>query len=827
MFQQATVLHDIRYGFRTLLKSPGFALTAIASLALGIGANTAVFTLVNGVLLNPLPLKDTATLAAVYTSDSKPTARASTLLPVSYLNFKDFEEKSQAFAGLAAFSSPMPFGFTKQAAAAPERVFGELVTHNYFNVLGLRPVRGRFFLPEENRTPGTHAVAVIGYGMWQRRFGGAADVIGQTVRLNSVVFIVIGVAPENFKGVNAVFGPDLWIPSMMAERALPIGMRNWLRERGVPAFRVAGRLRTGVTRAGAEANFKTIAAALEREFPEANKGHSIAVRPITEAAFSPGTREPALFGSAVLMIIVGLVLLIACSNVANLLLARAAGRQQEMAVRAALGASRVRIVRQLLVENLLLALIAGACSLGVAYEAVQFLKSFRPAQVAQNLANPELDPTVLAFALAVSVVTALVFGTVPALVASRPDVAEALKEEARAAGRSRRRSVFSSALLVLQVAFSLVSLATAALFLHSIQSAYRIDPGFETKNLALLVLNPGQAGYDQTRSEEFYREVRERTSAVPGIKSMSLASNLPLWGRLSQSILIEGQEQRDRSNPIMIFANTVDVNYFPTFGIGLIQGREFTEADREGAAPVAIVNEAMARRYWPGQDVTGRRLRFSGESFYREIVGVVKNANYQSLGEPPQPCAYIPMRQSFSNAMILYVRTQSDPASVLSAVQGELRRIDSQVPIEDVRTIRTVIDQALWGAKLGAGLLSAFGFLSLGLASIGLYGVMAYTVSRRRREIGVRMALGADRPAVLGLVVRQGMRIVGIGLAIGLAANLLAARALSRLLYGVSPIDPISLASASLILALVALLACYLPARSASRIDPLVALREA
>jgi predicted permease len=818
---------DLRYALRTLRKSPAFTLTAILSLALGIGANTTIFTVVNGIFMNPLPIENASELISVHALDATPGARSSNLLPMSYLNLKDFRDKNQVFRDLAGFSSPMAFGLSRGSAAVPERAFGEFVTGNYFEVLGIRPVLGRFFLPEEDSTPGTHPVVVVGNGIWQLRFGGALNLVGQTLRINNLVFTVIGIAPPGFKGVNAVFGPDLWIPTMMADQVFPSESRSMLRDRSNLVFRVAGRLKPGISRVKAEANMKTVASALEREYPESNQGRGVALRPIVEAAFTPGTREPAIFGGAVLMAIVGLVLLIACSNVANLLLARSAGRQQEVAVRLALGASRARLIRQLLTESVVLALASGIAGIVIAREGIVLLNSFRPPEVTRNLAEAQLHPAVFVFALLISVATGLIFGIVPAFESTRPDISETLKQETRSVGRSRGPISFGNTLLVGQVAFSLVALITAGLCLRSIQHAYTIDPGFETRKLALIITNPGQAGYNQSRSEQFYREARQRASSVPGIVSISWASNLPFWARPSRSIVIEGEQRRAKANPVMTIVNTVDLNYFATLGIPMTQGRDFNAYDQDGSLPVAIVNDTMAARFWPNQDPIGKRFQFTGDTFFRQIVGVVKTANYQSLGEAPQICVYVPLRQNFAAWMLLYARTEADPSTVLSALQRELRGIDPQVPIDDVRTARKVIDQALWGAKLGVGLLSIFGFLALGLASIGLYGMMAYSVNRRRREIGLRMALGAAESGVMGLILRQGMQLVGVGVAIGIAASLLLGRALSTLLFGVSPLDPVSLGTASLVLILVAFAACYLPARRASRVDPVVALRDA
>ncbi len=822
----ADVWRDLRYGGRALRKSPGFTAVVVLTMALGIGANATVFTLINALFLNPLRLENSSELVAVYTTDARNRA-AGSLLPTSYLNLEDLRQRNQVLSGLAGYSAPVALGFSN-GATAPERVFAELATGNYFETLGVQPAIGRFFLPEEDRTPGSHPVAVLSYGAWQRRFGGARDVLGRTMRLNSVVFTIIGVAPEGFNGVNAIFGPDLWIPSMMAEQILPVEGREWLRDRGVPAFRGAGRLKRGVTMAQAEANLKTVAGALAMEYPEADKGRSVAVRPLAEATFYGDARRSALFGSAVLMAIVGVVLLIACSNVANLLLARAAGRRQEMAVRLALGAGRRRLIRQLLTESVLLGLLSGAAGLALAYKGCGVLWSLLRAAspAAQNLIEPRLDGNVFLFALVVSVATGLIFGLAPAIDSSRVDIVERLKEETRSAGRSRRRIRLGKALLVGQVALSLVSLTTAGLFLRSIERAYRIDPGFETKRLAVLLISPGQAGLDQQHSEQYYRDVRARISGIPGVRSVSWAANLPLFGHSYRSVEIEGEEAREKSNARMAFVNTVDVDYFATAGIPILRGRDFTTSDRAEAVPVAVINETMAAKYWPEEDALGKRFQLSGDKVLRQVVGIAKTAKYQTLGEAPEPCVYVPLAQNFADSMVLYVRTEGDPAGVLNAVQGEARNVDSRVAVDDVRTVGTVIDQSLWGAKMGVALLSVFGALALGLASIGLYGMMSYSVNLRKPEIGVRMAMGAAQGSVLRMVLRQGMTLVAIGMALGVGASLLAGSALSSLLYGVNPADAISIGGASLALALVAMLACYLPARRASRLDPVTALRE-
>jgi predicted permease len=762
-------------------------------------------------------------LVSINTTPAKMSAQSGEFQLMSFPNIKDLRERTHSFTNLAAHSNPMAITMTD--TAEPRRIFVEVVTANYFDTLGIHPFKGRFFLPSEDTAPGGAPVAVIGYTAWQGRFGGAPDILGRTIKLNSTPFTIVGIGPKGFKGLYAVFGPDVWVPSMMADQILPAQQRNALTDRAITLFTGIGRMRPSLTLAQARTEMSIVAASLEKEFPDANQGQTLALRPLTEAAYGP-ERQPLLFGSTLLMAIVGLVLLIACSNVANLLLSRAAVRRQEIAVRIALGAGRIRLIRQLLTESVLLGLLGGVLGALFGYGGCQFLWSFRPAEFAQNLADLRINANIFGFAFVVSILTGLLFGIVPALRTSRTSVCEVLKEETRAAGRSRSRISLANTLLAGQVAVSLVLLVVAALVLRSIQREYTIDPGFETNHLALFMLYPGQAGYDQTRTEQFYKQARDRIRSVPGISSASWASNLPLWGRKETGVVIEGQEQRKKSDAISAVVNTVDLTYFSTLGIQFLEGRDFTQDDRDIAAPIAIINDTMAAKYWPNQDPLGKRLQLPRGKQFVQIVGVVKAANYQSLGEAPQSCIYIPLRQNYSDAMILYVHTERDPSATLTAVQSEIRNIDPGLAVEDIRTGTKVIDQALWGAKIGVGLLGVFGLLALGLASVGLYGIMAYSVNQRRREIGVRMALGASEGSVSLLILRQGMMVVLSGVALGVGLAVLLGRALSHFLYGVTGSDLLSLGAASLILLLVAFLACYLPARSASRVDPLVALRE-
>jgi len=814
---------DLRYAVRTMRKGPMFVLFVVLTLALGIGANTTVFTLINTLILNPLPVPDSSELAALGAAKATRASKSSMPLPMSYADLKDYQARNGVFGSLAGYTGPR--GVTWKTGTASQGIFSELVTGNYFSTLGIQPVMGRFFLPEEDSAPGAHAVAVMNYGSWQARFGGARDIVGKTLRLNNVVFTVIGIAPPHFIGMNALFGPDLWIPAAMAEQLLPNEMQNVFTDRSKAVFRGVGRLKAGATRTQAQANVATIAVDLAREYPATNEGYTATVRPMGDVLFASsfGASTPILFASAGLLIVVGIVLLIACSNVANLLLARSAARQQEMAVRLAIGASRTRLVRQLLTESVFLGFLSGVMGLLIAYAGLHLLFGALPSSA--NFIAPKLDANVFAFALFLSLATGFLFGTIPAIKASRASVAETLKEEARTTGRSRKRVTLANALLVGQVAFSFLLLVTAALFLRSIGRAYDIDPGFQTAHLAVFMTNPGQAGYAKPQTKAFYKDIRERVATLPGVESVSWASNLPLWAKTVNGLQVEGRQKRSQADKITTIVNTVDANYFETAGVAIDSGREFTNLDQESSIPVAIVNEKMAHDYLPRGEALGKRIQLPGEKQMRQIVGIARTASYSSWGEPAQLCVYVPLEQDYSDAMTLYVRSKGDPQQVLMPVQREIHAAAPQIMVS-VLTGRFIVDRGLFQAKMGVALLSVFGLLALGLASIGLYGILAYSVNQRKREIGLRMALGAAQASVLRLILKQGMSLVVTGVLIGFAAALPVGRLLSKMLYGVSASDPVSVAGAAVVLLAVALLACYLPARWASRVDPLVALRE-
>jgi predicted permease len=814
---------DVRYALRSIRKSPIFVTFAVSTLALGIGANTTVFTLINTLILNPMPVSKPVGLVAVAAAETKTQAKSGASFPISHPDLKDYQARNDVFQSLAGYTSPRVV--TWQESGAAERLFSELVSGNYFSTLGLTPAKGRFFLPEEDSTPGAWPVAVMNYASWQTRFGGADDIVGRNVRLNGVVFTVIGVAPPHFIGVNAIFGPDLWIPAAMAERFLPNEMQNVWNDRGKALFQGIGRLKPGVTRAQALANMAALAAGLAHEYPSTDEGHTATVRPIRDALLGSTMSDSSgvLFASAALLVVVGIVLLIACSNVANLLLARSAARRQEMAIRMAMGASRSRLMRQLLTESVLLGLLSGTVGMLVGYASLAFLFGRLPG--AANFVTPHFDVTVFVYAMFLSLAAGLVFGALPAIQSSRDGLAGVLKEETRTAGRSRRKITVANASLVGQVAFSFLLLVTAALFLRGIRRAYEMDPGFQTAHLAVFMTSPGQAGYGETKTKAFYKDVRERAARIPGVESVSWASNLPLWARPVNGLQVEGQQRRSQADKIRAIVNTVDLDYFAAAGVALAGGREFTAIDQANSAPVAIVNERMARDDWP-EGALGKRIQLPDEKQARQIVGIARTANYSLWGEAPQHCVYVPLEQHYSDAMTLYVRTRGLPQQILIPVQREIRFAGPDILATDIRTGSDIVDGGLFQARMGVGLLSVFGLLALALASVGLYGILAYSVNQRKREIGVRMALGATRASVLGLILREGLSLVLTGVLIGFAAALGVGHLLSGMLYGIGASDPVSVTGSAATMLSIALLACYLPARWASRVDPLTALRE-
>ncbi len=817
----AVLLQDLRYGARLLLRSPAMTAVVALSLALGIGANTTIFTLVNAVLLNPLPVREASRLARIVTTEVRDGV-VTPLGAISRLNALDVRDKNVVFDGVAAA------GFTAVALSSggePEQVFAQIASGNFFDVLGPPMAAGRTFVADEDNQPGASPVAVLTYGLWQRRFGGREDLIGQPITLNGRPFTVIGVTGEGFRGTATLGGPELWVPFSMYREALSGPALEFFTSRRALIFEAVGRLKPGVSLEQAQANVDAIGKGLEEAFPTDFRGRSLAVRPITDGNFPPQFQQQLVLAGSVLMGVVGLVLLIACANVANLLLARATARRQEIAVRLAVGAGRARLVRQLLTESVLLAALGGIGGIAVAYWARDLIWASRPVFIQPGTVDLQFDGRVLAFTAGVSLLTGLIFGLAPALQGSRADLITELKD--RTSAPSGHRWYGARNLLVMaQVALSFVALASAGMFLRSLANARGIDPGFDGSRLAVLGINPGTQGFDEARTRELYRRVTERISGVAGVEAVTLATSVPLFGGgFGRTVFRDGQDPKDPRNGRMTQMSQVAGGYFEAIGIPVVKGRGITSADRAGSTPVAVINEAMAKQIWPNEDPVGRTLRIFGNDTPWQIVGVAKTVKYNFIGEDATAYFYLPIEQLHDSQVTVHVRASGDPSPVLGTVRRELQQLEPDLPLLNVSTYAAVFGQALWAPRMAAWLLGIFAGLALLLAAIGLYGVLAYSVSQRTRELGIRLALGAREGDVQRMVVRQGVMLALCGLVPGLLASWALSRVITRLLYDVAAGDTVTFASVPVLLLVVAVIATIVPAWRASRVDPAVALR--
>jgi len=808
-----SLINDIRYGLRNFVKRPGFTAIAIVTLALGIGANTAIFSLVNTVLLRPLPVPHPEELTEVYGTFHN----GADYTIQSYLNYKDYRDRNDVFSGLIAYRfAPMSISHESRN----ERIWGYLVSGNYFDVLGVQPFLGRYFTPEEDRTPGAYPLAVISYGCWQKRFASDRGIVGRALSLNGRTFTVIGVAPQGFNGTEVAYGPEIFVPMAMAHEVEPGS--NWLESRDSDNLFAVGRLKPGVTTAQAEKALAAITLQLAKEYPHENEGRG--VRLLTPGLFIPDIRNSVISFSSVLMGVVGLVLLLACVNLANLLLARATERRKELAIRLAMGASRARIVRQLVTESVMLSLAGGLGGLLLAAWINNLVASIKlPTDIALVF-DLHLDWRVLAFALAVSLATGVFFSLLPALQSSNPELVPALKDDSSLSGF--RRSRLRNSLVVVQVAVSLVLLVCAGLVVRSLQVAQKTRPGFTPENAVALSFDLGLQGYTEEKGRAFQRQLIERTQTIPGVRSVALTSTVPLTLDYSYtSIYVEGQAITSTNELPVAVPNEISPNYFHTMEIPL-RGRDFTERDDKEESRVAIINETFARRFFPGREAIGRRFNFSGpDKPYWEVVGVAADGKYNSLGEDPKAAFYRPLLRDYSTNATLVARTTGDSNSALAALRGELLRMDSALPLYNVQTLSEHMNVPLFPFRMAAAVLGSFGVLAIVLAAIGIYGVMSYVVASRTREIGVRIAVGAAKRDVLILIIKQGMTLAIIGLGSGLLIAFGVAQLMAKLLFGVSPVDLVTFAGVTLLLGLVAVVACYIPARRAMKVDPLVALR--
>jgi predicted permease len=808
---------DLRYGARMLWKSPGFTSVAVVVLALGIGANSTIFSMINGLLLRPLVgVAAPDELVAVFTSDFSSGLYGSSSHP-DYVSFRD---GADAFESLAAYEGAVAH---LTGNDEPERLRGESVTGNYFRTLGVGAHAGRTLLPGDEATARGNPVVVLSHNFWQRRFSSDPSLVNRTINLDGRAHTVVGVVAENFPGLHIGSSPEFWLPLIP-----PPDEPN---ERGSRGLMIVGRLKAGMTPEAANAQVSAIAARLAQDFPETNRGtlerpdDPRPVSVVTESRIGPRQRKTVAGVTGMLMLMVGLVLLIACANVANLLLARASVRRREIAIRLALGSGRLRLVRQLLTESMCLALLGGLLGLLLTLWTSDFLPKFFPAEDSAGL-DLSVDGRVLAFTLGLSLLTGIVFGLVPALQASRQNLLSALKDDTGAPEvRGFGRFGLRNALVVLQVALSLILLICAGLFMRSLRAASTVDPGFDAENVLLTRMEMRGVKMEREAEQLFYQRVQEQVAALPGVRAVALSYIVPVsGGGMRTGVSIEGYQPRPQEDTELNL-NIVTPNYFKTIGIPLVQGRDFTAADAANAPGVVVVNEEFARRYFGGANPLGKRVRADSEGPYLEVVGVAKNAKYRNLLEAPLPFFYRPLAQQGMSSMTLMVRTDGDPLNVLPSVRADLKSLNKNLTLYQINTLKAQLAEALSNERMVAVLLGVFGVAALLLAAVGLYGVMSYAVARRTHEIGVRMALGASQGDILKLVLWQGMLLLFVGSVAGLAAAFALTRLMSSLLYGVGATDPLTFFGITLLLAVVALLACYLPARRATRVDPMVALR--
>jgi macrolide transport system ATP-binding/permease protein len=811
-----TTLQDLRFGFRMLRRSPGFSALAILCLTLGIGANAAVFSWVEGILFRPYPaVSHQERLLALSGTEVGETGGTA----MSWPDYLDLQRSSTLFDTL--FVSKIT-GTTLSIGDRAERTTGSIVSANYFDAIGVHPILGRGFEPGEDTGRNAHPVAVISYQLWQGRFKGDREIIGKTQRLNGVVHTIVGVTPEGFYGTFVGWAMNFWVPASMEEIFESGGYK--LEDRGARWIEAYVRLKPGVTREQAQQETSVVAKRLEADYPDTNRGRSMRLWPLWQTPFNNArTLLPTL---EIMLAVVFFVLLIACANVGNLLLVKSFARRHEMTVRLAIGASPWRLLKQLLTEGVILSAFGAAGGLLVAYWCRHALVVLFPARGGVSMHLPgEIDWRVLAVSAGVCVIATLVVGLVPAMQSGRIDLAGALKSDSAGAVGSRQRAWVRSGLVVVQVSLSFVLLVGAGLLLQSLQKIRNSSPGFTTHGVLSTAVDVVSAGYDAQRTKNFQDELVDRVKALPGVESAVFARATPLgYGSYSESpIAVDGYQPPPEEQPTVEY-NEVGPDYFVTMGIPLVSGREFTRADDEKAALVAVVNETMAGRYWRGKDPIGERVQVKGR--WMRVVGMAKDSKYQSVRETPKPFFYVPWRQNFSVGGGLYVRTPLSPETMATALAREVHALDGNLAPYEMITMQEQVDRSTSAQMVAVTLVGILGGLALLLAAIGLYGVMSYAVSQSARELGLRMALGADESNVWRLVMSRGLGLVAGGVLLGAAVALALTRLLGNLLYKVSPRDPLAFGAAFSVMTIAALAACFLPALRATRTDPARALRE-
>jgi predicted permease len=813
----SSLIKDIRYAVRSLIKRPGFVAVAVITLALGIGANTAIFSLVNTVLLRSLPVDRPGEIVSVAVR-----AKDDSMSALSYPNYKDFRDRNDVLSGMLVYRF-VPLSLSR--GGNNERIWGYEVSGNYFDVLNVKAIRGRTFLPEEDKTKLSHPVVVLGYEAWQRRFGGDPNLVDKDILINNHQFRVIGIAPEGFKGTEFVYSPEIWLTASMMEWAEPGA--TWLDDRNSKNFFGIGRLKPGVSARQAEASLNLLSQQLAKEYPDSNEGQSVKIGP-------PGFILPDLRGAGVsftwvMMAAVGLVLLVTCTNLAGLMLARATDRRKEIAIRLAMGANRIRLIRQLLTESILLSFIGGLAGLMLALWIVKVLLALKPPIDFPLALDVGIDWRVLLFSLAVSVAAGAIFGLAPALQATRPNLVGTLKDTAAQGGAVKTR--LRSVLVVAQIAISLVVLIAAGLVVRTLQQLQTMNPGFNPQNALTMSFDLGLQGYDEPRGQQFYKQLTERVQSLPGVEAAAVSSYIPLsLNYNSRNVFVEGKPAERGDNAPISMNASAGPGYFKALGTPIVQGREFTEQDQEKSEQVAIVNETFVRRLMPelqsSAEAVGKRFSFSApEGPFRRIVGVAVGGKYFNIAEDPRPFIWTPLTQDYQSSGILTVRTKGNPDALFGPVRGQVQSLDPNLPLFDVKTLTEHMKFALFPAKVAATVLGVFGLVALLLSAVGVYGITSYAVAQRTHEIGIRLALGAQLGDVLRLVLSHGLKLTIIGAAIGLFGAYLVTRAITSVLYGVSATDPLTFGGVSVLLVGVALIASYVPARRATKVEPLVALR--
>jgi predicted permease len=811
---------DVRFALRTLLRSPGFTIIAILALGLGIGASTAIFTITYNLIWRPLPgAERPSELVSVTLSQGSGFP-----YDMSLSSYNDYKSLHTVFADTVGFYAD--FAQLNSSQGTPERVLPMIVTGNYFDMLGVKALYGRTFNKDEESSPAAGNVVVLDHDFWEKRFSGSPSAVGSVIRLNDHAFTVIGVTPPEFKGTSGFFMPALYVPLTGVDALVPGRTKELEQRRRAGPLSMVARLQPGVRLEQARAALATASARLEQEFPETQKGQRALVVPEPRARMEAAAIQYMPPVVTVFMTLVGLVLLVACANVANLLLARAASRNKEMTIRAALGAGRWRILQQSLVESTILAIAGGVAGLLLAIWPIQALANFHPATDLPISFHFDMDYRVFAFTMLLAAISGIVSGILPGLRIGRTDLVNSLKEGGRLSNQDSSKQRFRDFLVVSQIAVCLILLVSAGLFIRTTRNAVHQDFGFDIQNRLVMAMDTQLHQYDEARGRAFYRQLLDRVRQLPGVESATTATFLPIgFGNGVREIRIDGRPVDPSRQPSFTYFNTVDTDYFRTMGMP-VRGRDFNQNDTKDSPKVAVINQAMADEFWPGEDAIGRHFRTTADGDPIEVIGVTRVVKWVLPSERPSSGFYLPFSQDYRSGMILTVHTAGDPMQLVPAVREQIRTLDSEMPVWDVRTMQThILRGKMMLFDIAASIVAAFGLIGIALAAVGLYGVMAFIVNQRTHEIGVRMALGASGSSVLGLVVRQALMKAAVGIAVGLIGAYGITRLLTNLLVGVSPTDFLTFSVVTVFLTVVAVVASIAPALRATHVDPMVALR--